>query len=67
MSMRLIYDDAVVKIITEEAETLEREWAKLLKDMRHVSLSMWYLDSCVWRLHTDKYHTTRIHDCGVDS
>jgi len=25
MSIRLIYDDAVVKIITEEAETLERE------------------------------------------
>ena len=66
MSMRLIYDDAVVKIITEEAETLEREWAKLLKDMRHVSLSMWNLDSCVWRLHTDKSHTTRFYDYWLD-
>ena len=66
MSMRLIYDDAVVEIITEKAETLQREYAKLIKGVRHVSISVRTLDSSVWRLHTDKYHTTRIHDYRLD-
>ena len=34
--------------------------------MRHAFISIWFLDSRIRRLHTDKSHTTRLYDSWLD-
>ena len=35
-------------------------------DVRHAFISIWFLDSRIRRLHTDKSHTTRLYDSWLD-